>query len=743
VSRIAEYKVIEDLGSGSYATTYLVENDNGSRLALKWQKASPPQGSKKRFENEAWALEQIQHPAVPRYRGQGSDQGRPFILMDYARGDTVKDIINRNIDLEAFAPGLQVAAMAKSVLEGLAYLHEIPIYHRDLKPANIILDPTAGQVKIIDFGLCKSTGTPNQDETFWPLAAARYSHPNKIEHPRVADPKHDVFSVGVICYELLMNFTPWAVESDEDYRGLIEMMRSVSPPPITDINKAVSRDFAALIMEMISIQEFRVPDVKACLQTLDSILKAKKTTGVLGASRPLLNISYPRVILDPVHGDVRMTDYEVSVLNTKEVQRLRHVRQLGFSRLVYPGADHSRFSHMIGTMFVAERILASFEEREGIILDPVERQVTRLYALLHDITHAPFGHTIEDELGLFARHDQNIARLHRIVSSNTSDLSKQLDLTEWGRITKGMLVPSGEAVAQQWIKDFIESPVGPDILDYVDRDAYHCGLVHRVDPAIYRRFRLDSSALRGGRRMVVRLFGNHGLRVDARFGIESLLYERYALFLKVYAHPAKLVAGAMLGKALSAALAADPQHFREEELEQMGDDELLTRLRDLGPPLSSRLAKDLLNRTLYQPVFRSPGIKGEEISDRTYWSSRSEHDRRGWFSRLGREQLENDLARDVGIEPGDIIFYFPPHAPGAQKAAALIEPAKGQILSSSEGNDAASRIHDLHLRLWNMYLFVAPSVSSHARQALGQAMLDRTGHENTNADKLRSTVPLM
>ncbi len=110
-------------------------------------------------------------------------------------------------------------------------------------------------------------------------------------------------------------------------------------------------------------------------------------------------IALPRVIRNPLHGDIRLTEFEWQLLHTKECQRLRWIKQIGFANLVYPGAEHSRLSHFIGTLFTADRILRSIEERTGTPFNIEERLTARCYALLHDLSHAPYGHTLGGRVG--------------------------------------------------------------------------------------------------------------------------------------------------------------------------------------------------------------------------------------------------------------------------------------------------------------------------------------------------------
>ena len=91
-------------------------------------------------------------------------------------------------------------------------------------------------------------------------------------------------------------------------------------------------------------------------------------------------------IRDSIHGDLELTPYELRILDTKEMQRLRRIKQLGFTNLIYPGANHTRFEHSIGTMYLAGKLGNNLNLNEDTI------ELLRTTALLHDIGHAPFSH---------------------------------------------------------------------------------------------------------------------------------------------------------------------------------------------------------------------------------------------------------------------------------------------------------------------------------------------------------------
>jgi HD superfamily phosphohydrolase len=111
------------------------------------------------------------------------------------------------------------------------------------------------------------------------------------------------------------------------------------------------------------------------------------------------------LIRDPVHGDIALSPIEQQVLDMPEVQRLRGIKQLGTASLVYPGCVHTRFDHSLGVSALSKRIVSAVRAA-GTPVEADMEQLIGVGALLHDVTHVPFGHTLEDERRLFARHDK-------------------------------------------------------------------------------------------------------------------------------------------------------------------------------------------------------------------------------------------------------------------------------------------------------------------------------------------------
>src|SRR5580700_8578986 len=116
-----------------------------------------------------------------------------------------------------------------------------------------------------------------------------------------------------------------------------------------------------------------------------------------------------KLIRDAVHGDIELGPLEIELIDTREFQRLRGIRQLGTAYLVFPSAVHTRFEHSLGTSWMAQRIVNVVRRNHSVSAD--DEQLIRIASLLHDIMHIPFGHTLEDERRVLPRHDKDLQRV--------------------------------------------------------------------------------------------------------------------------------------------------------------------------------------------------------------------------------------------------------------------------------------------------------------------------------------------
>jgi len=459
-----------------------------------------------------------------------------------------------------------------------------------------------------------------------------------------------------------------------------------------------------------------------------------------------LDLTTYKTIRLAVSGDVELTRLETRLIDTPAFQRLRFIRQLGAAYLVYPTALHTRFDHSLGTLGAARRMIeairgnarAHSEERD---IPPEEELLARLFALLHDIGHIPFGHTLEDELGLFARHDASRERIERFVGPESAAgrlLRPALGGELYQRLLRLFEAAAGQcepAADDVYILDLVTNTICADLLDYLARDAFFCNLSVEAGDRFYRYLALRRHG--GRRRLVVQLWKENkdAPRRDVLGELIRLLDNRYVLSERVYFHHAKLVAGTMVGAAVARALAAgtlDPA-----ELFDLGDDTLLWRLARGEPPQAAGLARAVLERRLWKLAARwdrealgAEGVAGTvagppHAADGEDRAPAVEH----LLARLHadaarRRRLEERRAAELGLDPGELLIHCPP-LKMAMKLADTMVLWRGAIRPLRDCRDDAltgiklQAILDSHRNLWATRVFVPPERLA-AREALAR-----------------------
>lgn len=730
----------EKVGQGSFAVTYscIIE---GRKLALKVFHSSHT--DRARWENECWALETLTHDSIPKLYGRGSisepnGSGESlYILMKFFEGPTLRKLLDEHALARQRIGEVNLLVMLQSLFDVLAYCHEHGVVHRDIKPDNIIVNPLTFGTSIIDFGLCNAPNRPVDARSINRVGAVRYCPPDKISNPHSKNELDDIFAVGVTAYKTLTEEYPWKIREEDEDGEIIRTMTTKRPVALHTRYRAITPGLPEFIHRLIEIDEVKRGSARQNFGDAQTLIDlTPETQGRTAWSRDH-ELTFPRVTLDPIHGDIRMTDFEWEVLDSPEFQRLRYMRQLGFANMVYLGAEHSRMNHSLGTMHVADRILRTIKKSHDEPLwddnftESEMRQMIRLYALVHDVTHIPFGHTLEDELGFFERHDSNQPRIERLLSDD-STLGKKLRTHEIGRRVLEHLLPDASIRRQTYLVEMITSPYGADVLDYIDRDSYFCGLDHRVDQSIFRRFHIVFE--NDGGKFLMQNFGKHGRRLDSQFALEELPTQRYALFMKVYSHSRKTAACAMLGKALCDVLYKKKPVINEAMIENMGDDELLFSLHEKGTDSVKCLIKAITRRILYKPVFVGDPLGGAEAALVSIEGASRDLSNKGIMKPESRRELEVKLARKAGLAPEQVICYCPPKPPGYGRQfyySRETPDGKGTKQVVSERHEGLTR---KHASLWKLMVFAPPDIAPAARSKLAEAASEEFEKPNEIAE---------
>ena len=425
------------------------------------------------------------------------------------------------------------------------------------------------------------------------------------------------------------------------------------------------------------------------------------------------------VVRDPVHGDVYLTEEEIAILDTPEMQRLRGVKQLGTAYLVYPGAVHTRFDHSIGTLHMAQRMIESInlnfelDPKGCLAIGEGEARVIRVAALVHDVTHIPFGHGIEDQTGLFHRHD-SAYRFRRALSPAT-ELGRLLAERGLARDVLATLAPEGAepgaAVPPYWTQ-VTSDTICSDILDYLQRDAYFTGLRMVVDPRIANYFRVD----RRSGNLYIDLAKRDLLREDILSEVVRMLEARYYFSERVYYHHAKVAAGALLARAVE--LAVGHGLVQEQDFYGLTDDSLLDLLErragsggsgtaeaDVGRRIRGLVERfrrrRLLKRVCVFPRYENREVQ-ESLVERFFSPGRL-------AERSAAEERIADLVRFATGRTVEVVLYCPAARMQLAEAQTHVRwPGEAEVRPLAELASRVPRLADLersYRDLWKFYVF--------------------------------------
>jgi HD superfamily phosphohydrolase len=335
------------------------------------------------------------------------------------------------------------------------------------------------------------------------------------------------------------------------------------------------------------------------------------------------------ILRDPVWNNIRVDDLTLQLVDTEIFQRLRYVRQLGWTYLVYPGATHSRFEHALGTHHLSRRALALLcESEDAASISDEEQAIVRSAALLHDVGHYPFSHALE-EIG--ALHHEDVARPLITTGAVASLLRSAL-----GDDAPTKVFDLIRGQSRSSLQGLISGSLDLDKIEYLKRDAFMCGVPYGeidVDRLTNALVLVDDPAT--GRPAI-------GVQEKALSALESLLFAKYQMYRNVYWHHAVRSATAMYKRLVEDAIQTGV--VDERALASYTDEGLMHRLETAWP---TPLLVGLKERRLYKRAGEWPAA---ELDDSIEWIA---------SDRKRVSQTENALASEFGFAPGELLLDYP------------------------------------------------------------------------------------
>jgi hypothetical protein len=239
-SRIGKYEIIAPIGRGSMGEVFKARDTViGRHVAVKTM--SPAVGAipelRQRFHREAQSAGSLSHPNIVTIFDFGEERGQAYLAMELLEGCDLKDLIGRQTPMTLAAR----LTLMEQICDGLAFAHARQVVHRDLKPANIHVLPD-GHVKIVDFGLARLASS-NMTQAGVLLGTPHYMSPEQVRGEK-ADARSDVFSLGVVFYELLANRKPF--DADSMHSVLLRVLND-EPPPLCDVVPGIPPQLARIL----------------------------------------------------------------------------------------------------------------------------------------------------------------------------------------------------------------------------------------------------------------------------------------------------------------------------------------------------------------------------------------------------------------------------------------------------------------------------------------------------------------
>jgi TolB-like protein/predicted Ser/Thr protein kinase len=275
-AQIGHYRIVEKIGAGGMGEVYLAEDTElDRRVALKFL---PPhlcqdEDCRKRFKREAQAAAKLSHPNIITIHEVGDHQGRPFFAMEHVEGRSLRDVTAEEFDID------RIVGIAIQLCDALQNAHTAGVTHRDVKPSNIIID-SAGRPRLVDFGLATVQGGEQLTKTGSTLGTVGYMSPEQIDG-KVTDARSDLFSLGVVLYELIANKSPFR---RDDETTTFKAILHDDPEPLARYKSNVADDLQRIIGKLLE---------------KDPALRYQTAAGVIPDFKKLSSGSTGSVVIEP------------------------------------------------------------------------------------------------------------------------------------------------------------------------------------------------------------------------------------------------------------------------------------------------------------------------------------------------------------------------------------------------------------------------------------------------------------
>ena len=290
LTQIRDFQILSKIGEGGMGEVYLAEDINLERkVALKVLSPILAQNEEiiLRFRQEAKVQAGLSHKNLVTLHSFFQESGTYYMVLEFATGVSLKEVIKTKGKI----PVNTILQIFTQLLEGIGYAHMQGVVHRDLKPSNIMIDESRNSVKVLDFGIAKILGDRGLTRTGVKMGTMYYMSPEQVMASKDIDQRTDIYSLGVILYEMLTGTLPYDIQTESDFKIMNEIVNSEFP----DVRKTIE-SVPGTLAEIIRSMTIKNHDNRpaTCFQ-IEQMLKGVLAEPVIEVKKPIQKVTLPPV----------------------------------------------------------------------------------------------------------------------------------------------------------------------------------------------------------------------------------------------------------------------------------------------------------------------------------------------------------------------------------------------------------------------------------------------------------------
>jgi serine/threonine protein kinase/cytochrome c-type biogenesis protein CcmH/NrfG len=372
---ISHYKIVEKLGEGGMGVVYKATDTKLDRtVALKFlpPHLSDSEDNKSRFLQEAKAAAALSDPHILNIYEIDEQNGNMFLVMEYIQGKTLRQYL-KNLKSSGGIPVPQAIEWTQQIARGLNAAHSMNIIHRDIKPENIMVTPD-NRMKIMDFGLAKLKGSAGLTRTGQSLGTLSYMSPEQAQGIKT-DQRTDIWSLGVVFYELLTGEVPFTAEHDA---ALIYLIANENPPAPSAFDRKIPHQidvFVKKLLEKDTGQRFQT--VQEVMKNLEFVKKEIDETASSDKTKSIAVLPFENISPE------KESEYFSDGLTEELIIHLSRLKDIGVvsrtTTMQYKGTkkDIKTIGRELGARYIIEGSVRKFQDNLRIAVQLIDVESDR------------------------------------------------------------------------------------------------------------------------------------------------------------------------------------------------------------------------------------------------------------------------------------------------------------------------------------------------------------------------------